>query len=176
MIKLTSFWCKLLKCSNTTQYHYIMIGHSPPGAFGNNSNDLGPSLQKRYFFAAILLRKSRSQTIIKSARDWEREGKLGKWPKKLALLQRRPSSSLFLPNAKMCWQRGHTLTQLISWILSITLSLDTALLTAILCHVTAMWWHITIISKDWWSLWYIIHIHSIHGSGEKKQNVRKWLM
>ncbi len=82
-----------------------------------------------------------------------------------------------LPKTKVRWQHFQSLTQTLAKILCLTYPCDTPSLTAILCHVTITWWEaiiITVCSKSCWSFSYIVHIHSVHGFGEKDQNVKKW--
>ncbi len=82
-----------------------------------------------------------------------------------------------LPKTKIRWQHFPSLTQTLAKISCLTYPCDTPSLTAILCHVTITWWEaiiITVCSKSCWSFSYIVHIHSVHGFGEKDQNVKKW--
>ncbi len=83
-----------------------------------------------------------------------------------------------LPKTKIRWQHFQSLTQMLANILCLTYPCDTPSLTAILCHVTITWWEtiiMTVCSKSCWSFSYIIvHIHSVHGFGEKDRNVKKW--
>ncbi len=82
-----------------------------------------------------------------------------------------------LPRTKIRWQHFQSLTQMLAKIPCLTYPCDTASLTAILCHVTITWWEaiiITVCSKSCWSFSYIVHIHRLHGFGEKEQNVKKW--